>query len=112
MPKTHDLCVKVGTYTDKGGNEKARYENIGAVITKDDGGEFIMLKRTFNPAGVPNPDNKDMVIVSLFMPQDKSNGNDGQQARQQPQQSQSRLSQQSSSGGGGNFNEFEDDIPF
>lgn len=104
MPKTHDLCVKVGTYTDKGGNEKARYENIGAVITKDDGGEFIMLKRTFNPAGVPNPDNKDMVIVSLFTAQSQGN--------QQPrQQSQSRP-QQSSSGGGGNFNEFDDDNPF
>lgn len=105
MPKTHDLCVKVGTYTDKDGNEKARYENIGSVITKDDGGEFILLKRTFNPAGVPNPDNKDMVIVSLFTAQSQGN--------QQPrQQSQSRLSQQSSSGGGGNFNEFDDDNPF
>lgn len=32
----------------------------------DDDGEFIILKRWFNPAGVVNPDNRDSVILSCF----------------------------------------------
>jgi hypothetical protein len=63
--KIKDLAVKVGTY-QKDGKEKGRYINIGAVFQKDDGGEFILLNRTFNPAGVPNPENKDSIIVSSF----------------------------------------------
>ena len=63
--KTHDLVVKTGTY-EKGGETKNRYLNIGVVLQKDDGGKFILLDRTFNPAGVLNPDGKSTVIVSLF----------------------------------------------
>lgn len=65
MHKKYDLAVKTGSY-NSGGKEKGRYENIGSVMVKDDGGEFILLKRTFNPAGVPNPENKDSIIVSKF----------------------------------------------
>ncbi len=63
--RTHDLAVKTGTY-QKGGETKNRYENIGSVFQDDNGGEFMTLKRTFNPAGVPNPDNKDSIIISKF----------------------------------------------
>ena len=63
--KVADLAVKTGTY-QKGGETKNRYENIGSVFQDDNGGEFMTLKRTFNPAGVPNPDNKDSVIISKF----------------------------------------------
>lgn len=65
MKKTHDLAVKTGTYTANGVS-KARYENVGMVMTGDDGKEMFLLKRTFNPAGVPNPDGRDSVIVSKF----------------------------------------------
>ncbi len=70
MKKLYDLAVKVGTY-QKDGQEKGRYENIGAVMEKDDGGRMILMKRTFNPAGVPNPDNRDNIIVSMFAPKGK-----------------------------------------
>lgn len=63
--RTHDLAVKIGTY-EKDGQTKGRYENVGSVFQDDNGGEFITLKRTFNPAGVPNPDGKDSVIISKF----------------------------------------------
>lgn len=81
--KIKDLAVKTGEYTDRDGNTKGRYENIGVIMQKDDGGKFMMLKRTFNAAGVPNPDNRDTVLVSMFDPR----GNDGQQ-QQQPSQHQ------------------------
>jgi hypothetical protein len=68
--KTHDVVVKVGTY-EKNGETKNRYENIGSRMEKDDGGAFLLIKRTFNPAGVPNPDNKDSIIVSLFEVKEK-----------------------------------------
>jgi len=73
--KTYDLAVKVGTY-EKGGETKNRYLNIGAVLQKDDGGKFILLDRTFNPAGVPNPDGRSTVIVSLFEVKKEENHKD------------------------------------
>ena len=61
--KVYDLCVKIG---DK------NWLNIGAVLEKEDGGKFIILERTFSPAGVPNPDNKSSLIVSMFDPKPKN----------------------------------------
>ncbi len=61
-----DVCVKVGSYTNKDGKEVGRYENVGAKWQNDDNGTFITLKRTFSPSGVPNPDNKDSIILAIF----------------------------------------------
>jgi hypothetical protein len=72
MKKLYDLAVKVGSYTDHEGNDKGRYVNAGSIMEKDDGGRFILLNRTFNPAGVPNSDNKDSVIISMFSPKGKN----------------------------------------
>ena len=69
MKKVYDIAVKVGTY-EKEGEPKGRYENVG-VVMEGDNGKFILLKRTFNPAGVPNEDNRDKVILSLFEPKEK-----------------------------------------
>ena len=60
--KVYDLTVKIG---DK------NWLNVGAVLEKDDGGRFIILERSFNPAGVPNPDNKSSLIISMFEPKQK-----------------------------------------
>jgi len=64
---THDLTVKIGEYTTHDGQTKARWLNIGKVIQTDDGGEFITINRTFNPAGVPNLDGRDTIAVSKFV---------------------------------------------
>ena len=69
--KTHDLVVKTGTYT-KDGEEKGRYENVGMVLTGDEGELLLLLKRTFNPAGVPKPDGKDSVALSMFEVRDRN----------------------------------------
>ncbi|MCD6006861.1 hypothetical protein [Halomonas sp. IOP_31] len=84
MPqKLRDLVVKTGTYTVNG-EEKARWQNIGALMKSDDGGEFVILHRWFNPAGIPNPDNRDSLLVSCFKPD--QNGQGGQQRQAPPQQ--------------------------
>ena len=69
MKKLYDLTVKTGSYTNKAGEDKGRYVNIGSVM-ENDKGKFILLNRTFNPAGVPNPENKESIIVSMFAPRD------------------------------------------
>lgn len=68
--KIRDLAVKTGEYTDAQGNTKGRYQNVGSLMKTDDGGEFVILNRWFNPAGVPNPDNRDSVLVSCFKPRE------------------------------------------
>lgn len=70
--KTHDLAVKVGEYKQDG-ETKGRYENVGALMEGKDG-PFVILKRTFNPAGVPDlsGEGRDSVIISCFEVEQKS----------------------------------------
>ena len=69
--KIRDLAVKTGSYTDRDGNTKGRYKNVGSLMESDDGSKFILLDTTFNPAGVPNPDNRDNVLISIFEMKDQ-----------------------------------------
>lgn len=94
--KLYDLAVKTGEYTNSQGETKGRWQNVGAVMQSDDGGKFIMLERWFSPAGVPNPDNRSNVLLSMFEPKSK----DG--ASPAP----------AKSGGGGGAGPGDDDIPF
>ena len=100
--KKYDVAVKVGEYKDSSGKEKARYLTVGSVVEKDDGGTFMLLDRTFNPAGVPNPDNRGNVILSFFEPKPT-----GAQTS-----SQSGGGQQSRAAAPASDDQFADDIPF
>ena len=93
--KLFDLVVKVGEYTNNQGETKARYENIGSVM-RNDKGQFAMLKKTFNPAGVPG--DRDSILVSMFEPKPRNNSGGGN----------------SGYGGGGqpSNRDLGDDIPF
>lgn len=63
--KIKDIAVKTGEYTDRNtGESKNRYQNVGALMKNDDGSVFILLQRTFNPAGV-NSD-RETVLLSCF----------------------------------------------
>lgn len=74
--KLKDLVVKVGSYTDRNtGQDKSRWETIGALMQSDDGSMFVMIKRTFNPAGVPNQENRESILVSAFDPQQRDGSN-------------------------------------
>jgi hypothetical protein len=64
--RTHDIAVKVGSY-EKDGKTKNRYENVGYVLTSEDGGKMYFLNRTFNPAGVPiHEGNEGTVLLGVF----------------------------------------------
>lgn len=60
--KTHTLRVKVGEYVQDG-ETKNRYLYVGAVM-KGEYGSFILLDKTFNPAGIV--DDKPNVLISMF----------------------------------------------
>jgi len=83
--KLFDVVVSTGKYTNSQGEEKSNFENVGVVL-EGDNGPYLLLKRTFNPAGVPNPDNKDSVLISLFEPKPKQEGGHQQQTTQQQAQ--------------------------
>lgn len=70
MKKVCDLAVKTGTY-QKDGQEKGRYQNVGAVM-EGENGRFILLEKTFNPAGIQ--DGKGSVLIHMFDVK-KSGGN-------------------------------------
>lgn len=74
--KLYDLKVKTGEYQNAAGEKKGRWITVGRIMQSDDGREFIMLDKTFNPAGVPDLTGKggDAVLVSKFEPQNNDQG--------------------------------------
>lgn len=71
MGKKFDLVVKVGEYTDGQGQTKGRFKNVG-VMMDGDKGPYILLDRTFNPAGVGGNEGRESIIVSLYEPKDSA----------------------------------------
>lgn len=76
--KLYDLVVKVGEY-QKNGQTKSRYKNIGAVF-RNENGQYMMLDKTFNPAGVPGNADRDNILVSMFEPRAQGGGQGNQQS--------------------------------
>lgn len=44
MKKTHDAVYAGEKYTDREGNEKTRYINVGALFARDDGSQTMKLE--------------------------------------------------------------------
>lgn len=90
--KVYDLVVTTGQYVDKQGNQKREYETIGTVF-QGQKGMYAIMKKTFNPAGVPS--DRSSFFVNFYEPRDRNsqaprpNGNTAPQG-----------------------NEFNDDIPW
>jgi hypothetical protein len=103
--KTHDLAVKVGSYTNQQGEQKNRYQNVGALM-QGDNGPFIMLAKWFNPAGVQDGHGGESILISVFEPR--------QEGQQAPQRPASRPAQRPTSPQqAGGFQDFPDsDVPF
>lgn len=112
MPqKIRDLAVKTGEYQDGQGQKKGRWQNVGSLMRGDDGGEFVILHRWFNPAGVPNPENRDSVLVSCFRPQQQGQQGGQQNYQQPPPQQQGGFQQPQQQQPGGVMDD-SDSIPF
>lgn len=114
--KIRDLVVKVGEYQDRNtGQTKGRFENIGALMEGEgQNGEkslFIMLKRTFNPAGVPGQDARESILVSCYVPQDQRGGDDRGQGASSGYSQGGGQSQGGSGYGGGGRPDMDDEIP-
>ena len=109
--KIRDVVVKVGEYTDRNtGDVKGRFENVGALMQNDDeaGSFFIMLKRTFNPAGVPKQDDRESILLSCYVLKDQREGQqNGASASAGRQQSYAEQS-----GGAREFAPLDEDSPF
>ncbi len=116
--KIRDIAVKTGEYQDSQGQTKGRWQNVGALMKGDDGGEFIILHRWFTPAGVPNPQDKDSVLLSCFKMDNQGQqggqpqGQHGapQQPAPQPQGQPTPQGQPGPGAPGGS--DFDDEIPF
>ena len=102
MAKKYDLVVKVGEYTDGQGQTKGRFKNVG-VMMEGQNGPYILLDRTFNPAGVSGNDGRESIIVSLYEP--KADGN-------QPSSAQQQHSQQKANAFQPQPRDLQDDVPF
>jgi hypothetical protein len=69
MGKVYDLVVSVGSY-QKDGETKKRYKNVG-VVMEGDNGMYVLLERTFNPAGCPNDKGSETVLISMMEPRER-----------------------------------------
>lgn len=103
-----DLAVKTGEYTDKNGDKKSRYENVGS-LWDGDNGKFITLKKTFNPAGLETAPGKDQIIISIFDLRD-NNQQQAQPKRQAPTQDSHNTAK--SNGYQAPADDFDSDLPF
>lgn len=84
--KKYDLAVVVGSYPDpQTGVNKNKYQTLGTVLEKDDGGKFILLDPLINLAAVPRGQGRDMIMVSMFEPKDNNPTAPATQQGNQPQ---------------------------
>lgn len=82
MTKKYDMTVKTGTYTDRNGDTKGRYENVGEIHTGNDGG-FYARVNPFRLMGVCMAvitKGDDSMLISLFEPR-QQDGNGAQRAQ-------------------------------
>lgn len=107
--KLYDLAVKTGQYTTPSGETKAVWQNVGSVFEGNSGGQFILLARWFNPAGVPDLSGKggDSVILSCFEPRQ-----DGQRPQPQQAQPQQKPAARSTPRAPQPVAEVDEDVPF
>lgn len=82
--KKYDMAVKTGSYTDRDGKQKNRYQNIGVIMQSDDGGHYALIDPLINLAAVPREQGKDRVMVSLFEPRDDAQQQQAPQRQQRP----------------------------
>jgi len=114
MAKKYDIVAKIGEYHSNG-ETKNRYLNVGAVMTGEHG-PYMLLNKTFNPAGVPGDPNKDSILLSLFEPRSQEDRPQQQEQHRKPTGQKPALSPDNPyanrQGEPVDIPKYEDDIPF
>ena len=75
MKKLYELAVRSGSYTDKDGNEKSSWLNVGSIWENNDDNQFMLLRATSNPAAIERKNGPDCITVSIFEARDQHNSN-------------------------------------
>lgn len=70
MGKLYDVSVKTGSYL-KDGQVKNKYETVGAIMESKNGGKFMLLKASFNPAAIQRKEGDDNILLSLYPPKER-----------------------------------------
>lgn len=76
MKKTHDAVYAGEKYTDRDGNEKTRYVNVGALMQRDDGSLTMKLEAV--PVGFNG-------WINFYEPKPKDGERPARAERQRPQ---------------------------
>lgn len=92
-----ELAVVADTYTDRNGNEKKKWLNIGHIHEAKDGRQYITLDPCVNLAAIPRKQGDSRVYVSMFEPRARD------QATAQPTDAKSQLEHAAAG---------DDEIPF
>jgi len=91
MRKTHDAVYAGEKYTDRDGNEKTRYVNVGAMFTRDDGSMTMKLESI--PVGFTG-------WINFYEPKERETGNGtSRQSAPRPTQRPQRATDPAQDGG-------------
>ncbi|MBR1486326.1 MAG: hypothetical protein IJ859_10000 [Synergistaceae bacterium] len=94
--KVYDCIVATGKYKDRNGQEKTKWENVGVIWKDTDNNgnsySYLLLKKTFNPAGIEAREGSDVIKISFAKPKQQQ-----QQAQQSTQAQQQQTQQQNNS---------------
>lgn len=102
----YDLSAKIGSYM-KDGVEKPRWVPVGKIMKNDEGKVFMLMNKHFNPAGVPDLEQRDSILISMFKP-----GGDDQQSAPPPRQDAHNRAKANGYAPQPKDDFVEDDIPF
>lgn len=80
------IVANVGSYTDKDGNEKKQWANVGTLM-QNERGYYILLDSFFNPAALRTGNDRS-IILSVFEEDDDKPRGGGR--RQQSSEQRSR----------------------
>ena len=106
--KVYDVIAITGEYNDpQTGQQKPRFENAGAIVQNSEGKLTLLLKKTFNPAGLAEPD-RDSVALLVREPQQRAQ--QAMQAQHMQPNGQSMTPQKAQQVP--HADEFGDSIPF
>ena len=110
--KLYDLAVVTGSYTDRNGETKRNYENVGAIMQSDkDDRRYIILKATFNPAAITRKEGSNYIFINMYKPRDLSAGQAGKNDESRNQSTKQNQQRQNDNYSNWDFTD-TDEVPF